>query len=58
MLDEGSEVKRGAHVMAHASPKINETGTRTDINCLYERAAKLRCVRNRVPESTNAFRAR
>lgn len=58
MPDEGSEVKRGAHVVAHASPKINETGTRTDINCLYERAAKLRCVRNRVSGSANAFCAR
>jgi len=44
--------------VAHASPKINETGTRTDINCLYERAAKLRCVRNRAPGSANALRAR
>lgn len=57
MPDEGSEVKRGAAV-AHASPKINETGTRTDINCLCERATKLRCVRNRAPESANALRAR
>jgi len=44
--------------VAHASPKINETGTRMDINCLCERAAKLRCVRNRAPGSTNALRAR
>lgn len=57
MLDRGIGTEAGP-LVAHASPKINEMGTRTGINCLYERATKLRSVRNRVPRSANALRAR